>query len=149
MAISLDDFYVGDTQHETTSNALKTHRIECLGYLVIESQLAKTHGIREQSGAIERKPLKGRKVIKAGAGRIIPIFDKALFNILAKRYNDQLELLKTKKYGSDGKNYLFFDGFNRNTLNAALVKIYEGLKGKYKPKCQHCCRHTFSTNFVV
>lgn len=148
LAISLDDFYVGEPQHETISNALKRANIACLGYLVIESQLAKVFGIREQNGTIQRKPLKGHKVIKSGSGRIIPIFDKDVFNILAKRYNEQLELLKVKKYGSDGKNYLFFDGLNRNTVNAALVKVYEGLNGKYKPKCQHCCRHTFSTNFV-
>lgn len=148
LAISIDDFYVGEPQHETINNALKRHGIECLGYLVIESQLAKVFQIREPNGAIERKPLKGRKVIKSGTGRIIPIFNKDVFNILAKRYNNQLELLKTKKFGSDGKNYLFFDGLNRNTVNAALVKVYEGFNGRFKPKCQHCCRHTFSTNFV-
>ncbi|MBK8202850.1 MAG: tyrosine-type recombinase/integrase [Bdellovibrionales bacterium] len=43
---------------------------------------------------------------------------------------------------------MLFDGITRNALNSALVRIYSDLSKKYKPKCQHCCRHTFSTRFV-
>lgn len=78
LAISIDDFYVGKPQHETIANALKKHGIERLGYLVIESQLlAKVFQIREQNGAILRKPLKWHKTIKSGA--------KGSFQYLIKR----------------------------------------------------------------
>lgn len=59
-----------------------------------------------------------------------------------------LETLNAKVNGADSKNYLLFDGFTRNTLNLALTGIYSKLANKYKKKCQHCCRHTFSTKFV-
>lgn len=148
LALSVDDFYIGEPTHETLKNALNKHDFKIYGYLVVDSQLGHKTKIRDKSNKVMRKPLKGRKRIKTGEGRIIPIFDKDIFNILAKRYNAQIELLNANKYGTDGKDYLLFDGFFRNTLGLALNKIYEKLKTKYKPKSPHCCRHTFSTNFV-
>lgn len=148
LALSVEDFYVGEPEHETLKNSLKRHNFETLGYLVIESQLGSKSKIRDNNGVVIRKPLKGRRRIKAGEGRIVPIFDRDVFNILAKRYNTQLERLNANTYGTDSKNYLLFDGFTRNTLNTALASIYSRLTHKYKKKCQHCCRHTFSTRFV-
>jgi integrase len=148
LAISIDDFYVGEPEHETLKKSLHKHDFKTLGYLAISSQLGEKNKLRNENGSVIRKPLKGRKRIKSGEGRIIPIIDRDTFNILATRYNAQLERLKTNTYGADGKNYLLFDGIYRNSLNSALSKIYTQMNGKYKSKCQHCCRHTFSTSFV-
>lgn len=148
LGLSLEDFYLGEPDHETLKNSLNRHGIKTLGYLVLESQIGHKSKVRDNNGVVYRKPLKGRKRIKTGEGRIIPIFDRDIFNILANRYNAQLERLNANVYGTDSKNYLLFDGFTRNTLNAALTSIYSRLSHKYKKKCQHCCRHTFSTKFV-
>lgn len=148
LALSVEDFYVGEPEHETLKNSLKRHGLQTFGYLVIESQLNQKGKIRDNNGVVFRKPLKGRRRIKTGEGRIVPIFDRDIFNILAKRYNAELERLSANVYGTDSKNYLLFDGFTRNTLNSALANIYLKLTHKYKKKCQHCCRHTFSTKFV-
>jgi len=148
LGLSLDDFYVGEPEHDTLKKSLNKHGLVSFGYLAIESQVADGKTVRDENGFVARKPLKGRKRIKSGEGRIIPIIDKDIFNILASRYNAQLEQLNGKAFGAESKNYLLFNGINRNTLNVALAKIYSKLGGKYKAKCQHCCRHTFSTNFV-
>jgi len=148
LALSVDDFYVGAPEHDVLRGSLEKHNISVFGYLSIESQLGHKTKIRDENKKVMRKPLKGRKRIKSGVGRIVPIFDKDVFNILAKRFNAQLERLNCKEFGADGKDYLLFDGLRRNTLGMALSEIYSKLGGKYKPKSQHCCRHTFSTKFV-
>ncbi|MBK8202848.1 MAG: hypothetical protein IPK68_11180 [Bdellovibrionales bacterium] len=104
LALSADDFYVGEPEHETLKNALVKHDIKILGYLSIESQLGDKGKVRDASGKVIRKPLKGRKRIKSGEGRIIPIFDRDIFNILAKRYNAQIEYLNAGICGADSKN---------------------------------------------
>lgn len=148
LALSVEDFFTGEPEHDTLKRSFKNHNIQCFGYLVIESQLGDKIKVRNENGRVIRKPLKGRKRIKTGEGRIVPIYDKDIFNILAKRFNTQLERLRAQEFGADGKDYLLFEGVHRNALNVALSEVYEKFNGKYKRKSQHCCRHTFSTNFV-
>ena len=112
----------------------------------MESQLANSINPRGKDGKIARKPLKGRKRVDAKASRMIPIFDRTTFNILAQRYNDQSDLFIEKRFGSLQSDYLLFDGLNKNRFSQLLRQAYEGTP--FLRKSAHCARHTFATNLA-
>lgn len=146
LSLSLSDFFTGEPENKVISGALKRHQLLCYGYISLESQLQSSTKIRSGDNVVLRKPLKGRKNIDARGGRIIPILDKQTFNIFAKRYNEQIALLESYKFGPAKENYLLFDGLNKNNFSRLLRLSYE--KTKYTHKSPHCCRHTFATHFA-
>lgn len=129
-----------------TDELVSRHKIPCYGYLSLESQVSNATHIRRLDKSVSRKPLKGRRRIDANSGRIIPITDKKTFNILAKLYNQQLDLFDRHVFGANKADYLLFNGLNKNTFSRHLRLAYQNTT--FKPKSPHCTRHTFATNFA-
>ena len=146
LGLSLSDFFPGSPDKKTIAGALERHGLKCFGYISLESQVKNSIKPRNLDGIVPRKPLKGRRRIEAKAGRIIPILNKETFNILAKRFNEQTDLLANAKHGNDKSNYLLFDGMDKNRFSRLLVDAYAGTR--FTHKSPHCARHTFATNFA-
>ena len=146
LSLSLADFFPGTPDKKIISGALEKHGLKCLGYISLESQLANTIRPRNIDGSVPRKPLKGRKRIEAKAGRVVPVLDKETFNILAKRFNEQTDLLAERRFGDSKSDYLLFDGLDKNKFSRLLRKAYENTR--FNHKSPHCARHTFATNFA-
>ena len=146
LGLSLADFFPGAPDSHYTKGSLERHSLMCLGYISLESQLTNSRCPRSFDKTIPRKPLKGRKRIDSKASRMIPIFDRKTFNVLARRYNEQSALMENKQFGSNKSDYLLFDGLTRNIFFRLITKAYE--KSKFKNKSAHCARHTFATNLA-
>jgi integrase len=146
LSLSLNDFYPGIPDNKIMKGALDRHGLYPLGYISLESQLSDATAARNINGNVVRKPLKGRKRIDARSSRIIPILNKRAYNTLARRFNDQCELLASSIYGNNRNDYLLFNGLDKNRFSRLLRGAYE--KTRYMPKSPHCCRHTFATNFA-
>lgn len=146
LGISLADFFPGQPTNSYLKDALARNNLKCYGYIVLESQVTSRTTFRDKKGKVLRKPLKGRKVIDGKASRLIPIIDKKVFNILARRYNEQTALFEKKKYGSDKADYLLFNGLTKSGFHNRITAAYE--KTQYEPRTAHCARHTFATNFA-
>ncbi len=146
LGLSLDDLFKGEISNKSLAAQLKKEGIQYFGYLVLESQPGCRFALRSADGIVARKPLKGKRVISSQHGRTIPILNKETFNILAELWLQQKELFKKQPYGADPKNYLLFDGLNKNVFGNYLRSICSRHKiGPYTP---HCCRHTFATEFT-
>lgn len=126
------------------------------GYICLESQPAlpsiraserwtDRHGVSWRVGSVPRRPLKHRKKIDAKFYRYVPVFSADVWNILAKRANLASELLRLGKLGSDGRDYLLFDGLTASMFYSDLAKAYEALK--LRQRSPHKLRHTFLTWF--
>ncbi len=146
LGLSITDFFPHQPNHTLIRRALERHKIPCYGYLSLESQVSNATHIRRSDKSVPRKPLKGRRRIDANSGRIIPITDKKTFNILARLYNQQLDLFDQRDFGANKADYLLFNGLNKNTFSRHLRFAYQNTT--YKPKSPHCTRHTFATNFA-
>ena len=141
--ISLDNTFKGTVDNEKLNAEFLRNGFTTYGYILLESQPAQDTHCRIDGVKIERKPLKSRKSISYNDGRLIPIFDKVAFNILAKRYNEQGEFYKKLIWGLDKKNYLLFENVTKNFLAKKLHEAYEQTTFRYKPP--HCLRHTRAT----
>ncbi|MBK9038010.1 MAG: tyrosine-type recombinase/integrase [Bdellovibrionales bacterium] len=146
LGLSLADFSPGMPEVALIKGAVQRHGLKCFGYIALESQLASTIHPRKSDGTVPRKPLKGRKRIDAKGSRTIPVLDSEAFNALARRFNDQSELLESKKFGISKSDYLLFDGLEKNRFSRLLREAYEGTS--FKHKSPHCARHTFATNLA-
>ncbi|MDR3606150.1 MAG: site-specific integrase [Oligoflexia bacterium] len=136
----------GGANNKSLDAQLKKEGIEYFGYLLLESQPINGVELRNKDGIVERKPLKGKRVISSQNSRTIPILDKECFNILAELWLQKKELLNKRVYGTDPKNYLLFEGLNKFTFGNLLRSVCRRHKiGPYTP---HCCRHTFATEFT-
>jgi len=126
---------------------LKDKKISYIGYLVLESQ-PEGRGLKRdpETHKVNRKPLKARKLIQNKDNRLIPIRDKSVWNMLARRYKAQNEKLLKAVYGHDPINYLLFDDLTYNTLACDLRQVYKGTV--FKAKGPHSCRHSFATIFT-
>lgn len=122
IGLSLADFYPGEPVYKPLTMALQNLGMKALGYIILESQPADPVSIRTDSGIVKRKPLKGKKRISDSENRTIPILDKQTFNTLARLWNTQRDLLEKKQYGSDPKDYLLFQGLNKNVYSNALKR---------------------------
>jgi integrase len=146
LGLSLDDLFKGEINNTNLNTQLKKKGIQYFGYLVLESQPKSGVALRNAAGIVERKPLKGKKTISSKYTRTIPIQNKDTFNTLATLWLEQKQKLDLKIHGSDPKNFLLFDGLNKNIFGSLLRSICNQYKiGPYKP---HCCRHTFATEFT-
>lgn len=146
LGLSLADFSPGEPEIVLVKGAIQRHGLSCFGYISLESQLSDTTRPRNGDRTVGRKPLKGRKLIDAKGGRTIPIFDKQAFNALARRFNEQVNLLEQRRFGSSKNDYLLFDGIEKNLFSRLLREAYEGTS--FKHKSPHCARHTFATNLA-
>lgn len=146
LGLSLADFRKGLPTSETIQDLLKKAHFHTFGHIRIYSQ-PKLASIRLLDGNVPRKPLKNRKYMEKKDGRIIPIVDFKAFNILVKRFNEQRQFYLAGTYGTDLRNYLLFDGLNKNIYSALLRHSQEKIKLP-KPFTPHDLRHTFSTLLV-
>lgn len=146
LGISMADFFPDELRDDKLARALKMCDVKSIGYISLESQLKDGGKPRGSDGTVRRKPLKGRRKIEPGLGRIVPLVSRRVFNILAKRWNQQRELLEAKKHGKEPSDYLLFDGLTNASYSRILVAAYTGTR--FRHKSPHCARHTFATNFA-
>jgi site-specific recombinase XerD len=126
---------------------LKEKGIDYIGYFVLESQCEDTARTRdEKTFAHTRKPLKGRKKIHNKDSRLVPIREKELWNMLAKRYKEQKELQSKEVFGKEAINYLFFNDLTASRFAQDLKESYKGTS--FSEKSAHSCRHSFATLFA-
>lgn len=146
LGLSLADFLSGAPDSEVIRKALEPYELKSYGFISIDSQpSSKSSSLRGVNGRINRKPLKGKKRIDPEDARIIPIFDKDAYNAIVDLWNKQRELYNTsKRFGEDLKNYLLFDGLNKNSFSRHLRQAQKSLHLEvfFTP---HDARHTYST----
>jgi hypothetical protein len=65
LGLSLDDLFKGDVGNKALDAQLKKEGIQYHGYIVLESQPKSTMVLRDIHGIVERKPLKGKRVISS------------------------------------------------------------------------------------
>lgn len=146
LGLSLDDLVQGQVNNKSLNKQLEKEGIEYFGYLNLQSQPKSRMELRGVDGIVARKPLKGKKTISSQNSRTIPIFRKETFNMLAELWITQKANFDKKLYGSDPKNYLLFDGLNKNIFGNHLREACQ--RNKIRPYTPHCCRHTFATEFT-
>jgi hypothetical protein len=144
LGLSIADFFSGMVQNEFLQNALKPHNLKPLGFIQLESQPKNSIHIRNKNLCVERKPLKGKPKIDPEHSRTIPIFDERAFNMLVRRWNAAREDFEKQKYGPNPKDYLLFDGINKNTYSNHLKQAQKNLKMK-RYHVPHDSRHSFAT----
>jgi site-specific recombinase XerD len=146
LGLSLDSLVQGEIENRVFHEQLKNHNINYVGYLSLESQPISSIHIRDKNGNVPRKALKGRRKIDPKNNRIIPLINKEVYNTLVKRYFTQRDLYLKKQFGDDPKDYLFFDGLNKQRFGVLLKRACQSLKIRhYTP---HSCRHSFATQFT-
>ncbi len=119
---------------------------EIYGAVYLESQPRDPY-ITRVDGEIPRKPLKWRKEISPKNSRTIPITDKAVWNILAKRFKAQKEAFAKQDFGHRKDSYLLFDGAQRNTYLENIKEAYERTGLRFKGS--HVLRHTRATELSM
>ena len=144
--LSLSDFYSGSPQDEVIQKKCALYELKPFGYIIIDSQPENSLKIRDGNSHVIRKPLKHKNAILPENARVIPIIDKKAFNILVKRWREQRDLFNIQKYGKDRKNYLLFDGLNKNKYYNTMAKAYGKAQAKYHSP--HDTRHSFCTEMA-
>ncbi|MBC7532295.1 MAG: site-specific integrase [Oligoflexus sp.] len=129
---------------------LKEKGVEYVGYILLDSQI-----LKEESDSLSRNrlpdhshrrgPLKGRKDTNIKNARFIPIIDKDCWNILVRLYQEQKKSLDRDLFGSNAKNYLFFEDVEEGAIRRHMQKANEAL-GTHKDF--HSLRHTYSTRLA-
>lgn len=146
LGLCLDNLVQGEVENKTFHEQLIRHGINYVGYISLESQPINSTILRDKDMLVPRKALKGRKKIEPKSNRIIPLINKEVFNTLGTLYFHQRELFKQKKFGDNPKDYLLFDGLNKQRFGNYLKQACKNLKIRhYTP---HSCRHTFATQFT-
>lgn len=126
--------------------AMKKHGISSSGFIVLESQISDPVKMRSDDRTVRRKPLKHRKKICREEGRTIPILSDQVWDMLVTRWEIQHLNYEQRVYGASEKDYLIFEGLNKNRYSASLKKACLAAKARvYTP---HDSRHTFSTELV-
>lgn len=146
LGLSLDSLVQGEIENKAFHQQLLNHGINYVGYLSLESQPLSSIHIRNQNGNVPRKALKGRRTIDPKNNRIIPLINKEVYNTLVKQYFTQRDLYLKKKFGDNPKDYLLFDGLNKQRFGVHLKKACQNLKIRHFTP--HSCRHTFATQFT-
>lgn len=100
-----------------------------------------------KKGSVPRKPLKSRRKIEPKWFRFIPIFEREAWNVLVRRYNEQIDLLSKNTHGRDERDYLLFDNITASMFYQDLVAACEVCKIRFRSP--HKLRHTFLTWFYT
>lgn len=141
-----NSLFKGDIPTKSLHDELVKCDLKYYGYIRLESQPYYDDRKREEDKSLRRKPLKGNKSIDPKYTRIIPIFDKEVWNILATRYKNAKERLFKIEYTTKLDDYCFFDDLEWNKAVESLKKAYQDQK--LEPKSYHCCRHSFVTRLI-
>lgn len=146
LGLSLSDFFQGFPDCESLKKVLEHQTLPSYGFLCLESQPSLSPHLRDPSGYVPRKPLKGKRTISAANSRTIPLFDLESTNLLIELWNDQQKLFEISHHGKNPKDYLLFEGLNRNIYSNRLRLVQHTIDLDtnvfYTP---HDCRHTYST----
>ncbi len=143
-AINLESLHIGMVKEGPLSEEMENVNFgEYFGYLYIDRQLPKAD-IRNEDNAVEFKPLKGKKKIDPKYAKVVPIKDKQLWNILARRYNAGKASMTRGVFGKLKSSYLLFDV--PSLASITLKDVYKKLGLVYKGF--HSCRHSFATYIV-
>lgn len=146
LGLCLDNLVQGDVENKSFHQQLIKHDINYVGYISLESQPVNSTNLRDKDKLVPRKALKGRRKIDPQNNRIIPLINKEVFNKLGKLYFQQRESFQQKTFGDNPKDYLLFDGLNKQRFGNHLTQACKNLKIRhYTP---HSCRHTFATQFT-
>lgn len=140
--ISLQNIYEGKLEDITFARRLAEHQISYFGYLVVDNQPVDNRHLRNETGHVQRKPLKGKHRIEEKSARTIPIIEEVLWRDLATLYNQGLHAFERKIWGVNPENYLLFEDTERELLK----KVYQELGLPYHSP--HCCRHTRATILI-
>lgn len=144
--LDIGSLYKGHTTGSLHAE-LEAHKIEYYGVIVLQDQPESAARLRDDKGVIARKPLKSRKTISPKNNRTIPIMDKEVWNTLARRHIAEKAKMTKGVYGSDIKNYVFFDDTNKSRLGNTLREACETLNLPLA-RTYHDLRHTFTTMLV-
>lgn len=151
LGISIGDIKVGKVDLEQfgyINDFLKDQDVPFYGYIYLLDQPGE-RSIRAKNGKVPRKRLKHRKSIDPRYARYIPILDKEVALELRDLIKAQITNWKKKKFGTNERDYLLFDGLSYQSLNLALTQIYQHKDFKkihhYTP---HDCRHTYVSEHV-
>jgi integrase len=146
LGLSKVDLFSNLTDGDAFLSAMKKHDVKSYGFIVLESQLASTVKVRETDGSVRRRPLKRRKKISREEGRTIPILSAEVWDMLVARWEIQDEKFQQRVYGVEERNYLLFEGLNKNRFYRHIKEACR--KARVREHSPHDSRHTFSTEFV-
>lgn len=144
MGLNLSDLHLRYSEDDFMIRALKPYDLHPIGFLTLESQPFNRNNPRNDQGEVLRKPLKGKKKISIKNMRIIPLFEKPVFNTLVERWNQQRCFLERKRYGLNIKNYLLFDGLTNQRYSKDLKNVQQIIKIHHIHSA-HDTRHTYCT----
>ena len=145
LGLSLGDVFAGRLIEKSFHRKLREHRMKYFGYIVIDSQPVRRRLVKDTTGHVPRKPLKGRKKIDEKSARVIPLIDQSLWIHLARYYNEALASHKRRLWGEDLKDYLLFNNIT-STSSTELSRISSRLSIPYRS--WHCLRHSRATYLI-
>lgn len=141
------NLYEGAIEDRILAKHLEQEKLSYFGYVVIDSQPShENRGLRDKTGVIHRKPLKGRTKINDKSARTVIITDKVLWNDLVDLHNETLAKHEAGFFGKKIDQYPLFEGIERTTSTRRLQNAYESCGLKYRS--WHCCRHTRATMLI-
>ncbi len=141
------NLYEGVIEDRILTKHLEQEKLSYFGYVVIDSQPShENRGLRDKSGVIHRKPLKGRARINDKSARTVIIMDKTLWNDLVSIHNGTLSKHEAGFFGKKIDQYPLFEGIERTTSTRRLQNAYERCGLRYRS--WHCCRHTRATMLI-
>ncbi|MDD9951566.1 MAG: site-specific integrase [Zetaproteobacteria bacterium] len=147
MGLSLADVHEGSLAGTLLGEKLVQHGMETYGYLVLSSQPSHAaRRLRNKSGVIVRKPLKGQRVIDDKNARLVPIIDEGLWDEITALYNAQVSAYEEKTWGEQLDQYPLFEPIERNLSMRRLNQVYAQLG--LRRRTWHCCRHSCATNVL-
>lgn len=113
------------------------------GYIVLRDQPA-SYKLQEVSGAVPRRPLKGKKKIAPEHFRFIPIIDYALAKELAELKASAIAEFKKERKVVSREDALLF-GFTYGQISKKVRELFDEIG--CHTKSLYCLRHTFITRF--
>ena len=143
-SINIESLHLGMVPEGPLSREMETVRFgEYFGYLYIDKQLPKAD-IRNEYDSVKYKPPKGKKKIDPKYAKIVPIKDKQVWNILARRYKASKASMAKGEHGKLKSSYLLFD--IPSLASITLKDVYKKLGLVYNGF--HSCRQSFATYTV-
>ena len=116
------------------------------GAILLDSQPAQDH-IKRIGQQIPRTPLKWRDKISPRNSRVIPVVNKEVWNILARRHEEQMKLYDRAVWGDNPAQYLLFEGAQKLKYTMKIMEAYERVG--LTPKGSHSLRHTRITAWTA
>lgn len=143
LGLSIADIFPESPHSELILNMIKPYHLKANGFIFMDSQPS-LPSIRNRFGEIPRKPLKSKRKIGIEYGRIIPVFDPFVFNLIVDLWNKQRDMFERGVYGENPKNYILFHGMTKSKYSFHLRTVQKDINILH-PYTPHDTRHTYST----